>query len=124
MKKILFGIIAAGILAMSACAAKKGEETAGQQKETSILVAYFSAQGHTKSLAEKVADATGGDLFEIQPVNPYTEEDLDGWNDSARGAKESKDRTTRPGVAYKVENFEKYDTIYLGFQSGGLPLRL
>ena len=124
MKKILFAIIAAGILAMSACAAKKGEETAGQQKETSILVAYFSAQGHTKSLAEKVADATGGDLFEIQPVNPYTEEDLAGWNDSARGAKDSKDRTTRPGVAYKVENFEKYDTIYLGFQSGGLPLRL
>ena len=36
MKKILFAIIAAGILAMSACAAKKGEETAGQQKETSI----------------------------------------------------------------------------------------
>ena len=58
---------------------------------------------------------TGGELFEIVPVQPYTEEDLDGWNESARGTRESKDRTTRPEVKNRVDNFEKYDTVYLGF---------
>lgn len=105
------------ILGMSfvACASKSGASTASETKESKALVAYFSAQGHTKSAAEKVAAATGGVLFEIQPDQPYTEGDLDGWNDSARGTRESKDRTTRPAIANKVENIEQYDTIYLGF---------
>lgn len=83
--------------------------------EPKILVAYFSAQGHTKAVAGKIASVTGGDIFEIVPVNIYTEEDLDGWNESARGTRESKDRSTRPEVKNKLEDFEKYDTVYLGF---------
>lgn len=79
------------------------------------LVAYFSAEGHTKSLAEKIAALTGSDIFEILPLHIYTEADLDGWNDSARGTRESKDRSTRPEVANKVADFNTYDTIYLGF---------
>lgn len=115
MKKFLFIIMAASIFAMSACATKNDAGKDKDSEGTSILVAYFSAQGHTKVLAEKVAKATGGDLFEIEPAQPYTEEDLDGWNDSARGTRESKDRSTRPEVKSRVANFEKYDTIYLGF---------
>lgn len=83
--------------------------------EPKILVAYFSAQGHTKAVVEEIASVTGGDIFEIVPVNIYTEEDLDGWNESARGIRESKDRSTRPEVKNKLEDFEKYDTVYLGF---------
>jgi len=85
------------------------------KQKNSILVAYFSAQGHTKTIAQKIAAVTHGDLFEIKPSQPYTEADLDGWNDSARGTRESKDRTTRPGIADKIDNFDRYDTIYLGF---------
>lgn len=94
-----------------ACAAD-GKKAAA---DSHVLVAFFSAQGHTKALAEKIAESTGGDLFQIEPVNPYTEADLDGWNESARGTRESKDRSTRPGIRNKVDNFERYDTIYLGF---------
>lgn len=115
MKKIMAIVMAAGLFLVNACAAKNNEKPTETQKESSVLVAYFSAQGHTKSLAEKIAKVTGGDLFEIVPEQPYTEEDLDGWNESARGTRESKDRSTRPKVKSRVENFEKYDTIYLGF---------
>ncbi len=80
-----------------------------------VLVAYFSATGNTKREAQKVATATGGQLFEIVPEVPYTEEDLDSFNDEARGVLECKDRTCRPAIAYKVENFEQYDTVFVGF---------
>ena len=115
MNRILTAVLCMLGLAFTACASKSGENTPTENKENKTLVAYFSAQGHTKTAAEKVAAATGGTLFEIQPEQPYTDEDLDGWNDSARGTLESKDRTTRPAIANKVENFEQYGTIYLGF---------
>ncbi|MDE5876040.1 MAG: NAD(P)H-dependent oxidoreductase [Muribaculaceae bacterium] len=104
-----------GIIVFTACATDNKKKSVETEEAPSILVAYFSAQGHTKALAEKIAAVTGGELFEIVPVQPYTEEDLDGWNESARGTRESKDRTTRPEVKNRVDNFEKYDTVYLGF---------
>ncbi len=82
---------------------------------SNILVAYFSAQGHTEAVARKIAAATHGDLFGIEPSQPYTEADLDGWNDSSRGTLEARNRTLRPGIANKVDDFAGYDTIYLGF---------
>lgn len=112
MKKLLILFYALSSVIPMACTAKT---EAKQPNSHPVLVAFFSAQGHTKALAEKIADTTGGTLFQIEPKDPYTEADLDGWNDSARGTRESKDRTTRPKIANKVENFEKYDTIYLGF---------
>lgn len=115
MNRIVAAILCLLGLTFTACASKSSEETTNEGNENKTLVAYFSAQGHTKAAAEKVAAATGGALFEILPEQPYTEEDLDGWNDSARGTRESKDRTTRPGIANRVDNFEQYDTIYLGF---------
>ena len=107
-------ILLATLIPFASCSAKTSTDTSEQEK-TGILVAYFSAQGHTKAVAEKIANITGGDLFEIEPVDIYTEEDLDGWNESARGTRESKDRSTRPEIANRVDNFERYDTIYLGF---------
>ena len=115
MKKLMAIFMVAGMCILTACAARGSEKSSQSGEDSSVLVAYFSAQGHTRSLAEKVAKATNGDLFEIEPEQPYTEADLDGWNDSARGTRESKDRSTRPGVKSHVDNFEKYDTIYLGF---------
>ena len=115
MKKFVASIMAVLALSLTACAGNTDGSSSDNAKPNSVLVAYFSAQGHTKALAEKISVATGGTLFEIEPVTPYTEADLDGWNDSARGTRESKDRTTRPEIKNKVNDFEKYDTIYLGF---------
>ncbi|MDE6297960.1 MAG: NAD(P)H-dependent oxidoreductase [Muribaculaceae bacterium] len=115
MKKIITSIFTLLAICLVACGSPKAGNAKEEKTDSKILVAYFSAQGHTKALAEKIAVATDGTLFEIQPENPYTEEDLDGWNESARGTRESKDRSTRPVVKNRVENFEQYDTIYLGF---------
>lgn len=80
-----------------------------------ILVAYFSASGTTKGLAQKVADATGGDLYEITPAVPYTDADLDWRNSKSRSSIEMKDKSSRPEITGKVENMADYDTIYIGF---------
>ncbi len=115
MKNLFASILAVLMFSITACAGSADGNSSKNDASNSVLVAYFSAQGHTKALAEKIAAATGGTLFEIEPIDPYTEADLDGWNDSARGTRESKDRTTRPEIRKKVNDFEKYDTIYLGF---------
>ncbi|MBQ7450823.1 flavodoxin [bacterium] len=80
-----------------------------------VLVAYFSATGNTKRVAENLSKATGGDLYEIKPLNPYTSEDLDWTNDNSRSSVEMKDRKSRPEIVNDDFSVSDYDTIYLGF---------
>ena len=79
------------------------------------LVAYFSATGNTKSVASALAAATGADLFEILPEQPYTSEDLNWQNDKSRSSIEMADKNSRPIIASKIENIAKYKTIFIGF---------
>lgn len=79
------------------------------------LVAYFSASGVTANLAKRIAKVTEGDLFEIKPATPYTAEDLDWTNKSSRSSVEMRNKSSRPDVANRVEDMDKYDTIYIGF---------
>ena len=82
----------------------------------SSLVAYFSAQGNTKKLAEKLASEKGFDLFEIEPKEKYTKEDLNWMDNNSRTSKEMKDnKDGRPEIVKKELDLSKYDTIYLGF---------
>lgn len=92
----------------------EAEETT-QAADTNVLVAYFSATGNTKTVAEQIADVTGGELYEIEPAEPYTSEDLDYNNDDCRANLEMNDDTARPEIAGAIENIEQYDTIYLGY---------
>ncbi len=79
------------------------------------LVAYFSASGVTRRAAASIARAIGADLFEIEPVEPYTAADLD-WNDrDSRSSLEERDASIRPAVASTVENMDAYDTVLVGF---------
>jgi len=79
------------------------------------LVAYFSASGTTKSVAQKLAKVIDADLFEIMPAQAYTSADLN-WNDpQSRSSREMNDKSYRPAIANKVENIEQYDMIYVGF---------
>lgn len=80
-----------------------------------VLVAYFSASGVTAKLAEKLAAAVGGDLHEIQPQTPYTDEDLDWENKKSRSSIEMNDKAFRPAVANKVNNMADYKTVFVGF---------
>ncbi len=90
-------------------------EKTTQAADTNVLVAYFSATGNTKTVAEQIADVTGGELYEIEPAEPYTSEDLDYNNDDCRANLEMNDDTVRPEIAGAIENIEQYDTIYLGY---------
>lgn len=80
-----------------------------------ILIAYFSATGVTAGLAKTLAKVTGGDLFEIKPVHKYSTADLDWQDKKSRSTKETEDNTCRPEIAEKVQNFEQYDVVFLGF---------
>ena len=80
-----------------------------------ILVSFFSASGTTKKVAEKIANAVGGDLFEIEPTEKYTKEDLNWMNKNSRSSIEMADKDFRPGVVNKVSNIQEYDTVVLGF---------
>ena len=80
-----------------------------------ILVAYFSATGNTKPLAEYAAEHFNCDLFEIKPVQPYTADDLDYTNSNSRTTKEQNDSTSRPEISVEVEDMSKYSKIILGY---------
>ena len=80
-----------------------------------VLVAYFSASGVTAKLAERLAEAIGADLHEIQPEVPYTDADLDWMDKKSRSSVEMNDKSFRPAVANKVENMEQYSVIFTAF---------
>lgn len=52
--------------------------------ETKTLIVYFSAAGSTKKVANVIAKETDGNLFELEPTNPYSSEDLDWTADGSR----------------------------------------
>ncbi len=79
------------------------------------LVAYFSASGVTKRVAEQLAQAAGADLFVIEPAVPYTKADLDWTNKRSRSSVEMNDPSSRPEIAGRLDNMGEYDTIFLGF---------
>ena len=79
-----------------------------------ILVAYFSASGVTKGVAENMAKAAGADLFEISPEQPYTDADLNWMDKQSRSTLEMRDRNCRPAMAAKPD-VTGYDVILVGF---------
>ena len=98
---LMFGLAACSSNAISGSSSENGTDARVQESntepssevsvtdtETGVLVAYFSATGNTKAVAEQIAELTGGDLYEIVPADPYTEEDLDYGNDQSRTSQE------------------------------------
>lgn len=88
------------------------EDAAGH---SDILVAYFSATGITKGVAERIAAVTGGDLYEILAADPYTDDDLNYNDNSSRSTSEQNDKSARPEIGSEDISLEGYTTIYLGF---------
>lgn len=80
-----------------------------------VLVAYFSATGTTKAVAEQIALATGGELMAIEPVHPYTDADLNWRNKQSRSTIEMQDENARPAIKKTKDNLDAYSVVYVGF---------
>ena len=79
------------------------------------LVAFFSASGTTKKIAEMIAEAANADLHEIAPKVLYTKDDLNWMNKKSRSSIEMSDKSIRPEIADSNLDMESYDEIILGF---------
>lgn len=106
---------------MTGCGTSDGSQSASTGTapagDGNTLVVYYSATGNTRNVAETLADITGGDLFEIEPAEPYTDEDLDWTNDDSRVSREHDDESLRDVelVSATVDNWDSYDTVYIGY---------
>ena len=79
------------------------------------LIAYFSASGVTADAAKKIAEAAGGEIYEIRPTVPYSTADLDWRDQNSRSSVEMKDKSSRPAIADKDAKVAESDVIFLGF---------
>ncbi|MBQ8476191.1 flavodoxin [bacterium] len=105
---------------------------ADAKEQEKILVAYFSRtgeqygvgniqEGNTAIIAKMIAKKTSGDLFEIKPLKDnYPSK----YSSLTQFAKEEKMQNLRPELKDKVENFSKYDTIFIGYPNwwGDMPM--
>lgn len=84
--------------------------TADGQSAKKMLIAYFSWGGNTQHVAEHIATLTGGTLFRIEPEKPYPTE----YTPCTEVAKTEKEADARPAIKNKIENWEQYDTVFIG----------
>lgn len=98
--------------------ANNSEETTNTSKSgNKILVVYYSAQSHTKDVAEKIAKNLNANTFEIVPEEVYTNDDLNWTNSNSRVSREHNDESLRDVKLKntKVDNWEDYDTVLIGY---------
>ena len=99
-------------ICLSACSQSSNQKESKQMK---TLVAYFSATGTTKGVAQQLAEVAGADIHEIKPEKPYTDADLDWQDKQSRSTIEMKDKSSRPAITDKLTNMQEYDVVYVGF---------
>ena len=115
MKKIFMMMAALLTISLSACSQANKTKENKENKDMKVLVAYFSASGVTKGVAQQLAEVTGGTLHEIKPEQPYTDADLDWKDKQSRSSVEMQDKSSRPAITDKLSNLKDYDVIYVGF---------
>ena len=119
MKNILLIILGLFIIGAGVVFALQNKHTESKgvlnMTNKKVLVAYFSATGTTKKVAENLAKATGGDLYEIKSLKPYTDADLDWTNKQSRSTVEMDNHNSRPEMVNDDFSVAEYDTVFLGF---------
>ena len=146
MKKRLFLLVAAGILTcglLTGCGTsteenqnddtEQTEQNTSESEDTNsdetsntdnaggagqkTLVVYFSATGNTEQVANVIAETAGGELFELEPVEPYTDDDLDWTDDNSRVTSEHENPDQREIELVKttVEDWQDVSVVYIGY---------
>lgn len=84
------------------------------------LIVYFSWSGNTEAVAQEIQNQTGADIFQIEPLEPY----IDDYNEMLDIAQEEQQQNARPAIEGTIDNFQDYDTIYLGYPNwwGDMPM--
>ena len=96
------------------------EETEAADTESTggkTLVVYYSASGNTENVSNVIAKTLGADLFELEPVEPYSNDDLNWTNDDSRVTREHENEDERDVelVSATVDNWSEYDTVFIGY---------
>ena len=107
---MLFGSISANAETANA------SDAASAEQQSRTLVVYYSATGTTQAIAEQIAALTGADIFSLEPVTPYTDEDLN-WRDRESRVVKEHEAGEKPVelVSVEVEGWDNYDTVYIGY---------
>ena len=92
-----------------------GDNSEPSDSGSRVLIAYFSATGTTKKIAEYAADAASADLYEIVPAEPYTADDLNYNVSNCRANAEMNDPSSRPEISGGVTNMADYDIVFIGY---------
>ena len=117
------------VLSLAACGTTGNNDTASDNAQESAapeastaptgkaLVVYFSASGNTERVANAIAKAANADIFEIVPVDPYTDDDLNWRNSDSRVNHEHEDESLRdiPLQSTVVPDWVSYDTVFIGY---------
>ena len=111
MKKIMMMLAVLLGISLSACS----QNNKNENKDMKTLVAYFSASGVTRGVAQQLAEVASADLHEIKPEKPYTDADLDWTDKQSRSTLEMKDKNSRPAITDKLTNMPDYEVVYVGF---------
>ena len=117
MKKILLMVLGLFLVSAGVVLAQSNTQEVKENSKMNkkILVAYFSATGNTRRVAQNLAKAVDADIYEIKPAKPYTDADLDWTNKSSRSSVEMSDHNSRPEMIKDEFSVKDYETIYLGF---------
>ncbi len=123
MKRFIVALLCAvsalgAAFGLAACSDGPSEDEAPDlSPDSNVLIVYFSAQGHTETVAGYIAEATDGDVFELVPVDGYTREDLNYNDENSRVVQEYENESLRDVelTSVTVENWESYDTVFIGY---------
>jgi flavodoxin len=121
-RKIVFtrreGLKSALLLGISVNLALSADRARAQQASSNgtVLVAYYTRTGNTQVIARQIRRALDADLFQIQTTKPYPED----YKETVAQATREREIGFEPSLAELVPDFERYETVFLGFPIWGM----
>lgn len=104
------------IVSLSSCGSSAKEKVTSEESTPSkTIVCYFSATGTTAEAAERIAEKTGGVLYEIKPEVAYTDADLDWTDKESRSSLEMQDPEARTAIGGELPDLTQYEVVFIGY---------